>query len=77
MSDMNFRSSIMNDLMLTPTSSLSGDKQNITINEIKQEKSAETKDIYPEMIKNLGNKALAWLAAAIFDIIRTSKYQES
>ena len=47
------------------------------INKIKQGKFAGTDGTYPEMIKNLGDKVLAWLAAAMSDIIKTSRYSES
>ena len=47
------------------------------INEIKQGKSAGNDSIHTEMIKNLREKALSWLAATISDILKTFKYSES
>ena len=47
------------------------------INEIKQGKSAGTDGIYPEIIKNLGETAFAWLPGTISDITQISIYLDS
>ena len=59
------------DLLLTASVGTNEIKR--AINEIIHEKSTGTRGIYVEMIKNLGDKVLAWLAAAMSDIIETSK----
>ena len=62
------------DHLLTAPNGTNKIKQ--AINEIKQEKSTRTDGIYLKIIKNLGEKALAWLDATISNIIKIFKYSE-